>query len=142
MPPKRKGRQPSQAASFSAGTPVNEPTASKNINTKAGNASLPLQDDHWTDDQEAALFKGIIRWKPENAFGYLSSPDAVQNDDVFYQFSLPREEYGEMMFAKRLAPEGTSSPFETARPQSVASTSAAATRRGSTVEDTEGWFLE
>ena len=30
--------------------------------------------------------------------------------ELFCQFSLPDDEYGEMMFAKRLAPEGSISP--------------------------------
>lgn len=54
----------------------------------------------------------------------------------FRQFSLPDDEYGEMMFAKRLAPEGSFSPPSLQRQPSVESYDG--TRRQSTIDDTDG----
>ncbi|KAL9600037.1 MAG: hypothetical protein Q9219_003407 [cf. Caloplaca sp. 3 TL-2023] len=169
MPPK-KARLSSRAASNSGGNAAEELAAAKATLPKADTASQALQADDWTDEQEAALFKGMIRWKPdygydlsdnnhlripgiwkklhslynlevlderENAFSHVGSPDSDRGDEVFYQFSLPKEEYGEMMFERRLAPEGSPSASESAPPPSAASASIAAARRASTVEDTE-----
>ncbi|KAI9684386.1 MAG: hypothetical protein M1829_002196 [Trizodia sp. TS-e1964] len=47
----------------------------------------------------------------ENSLGSeLDEEISVAARDVYFPFSLPEDEFGEMMFAKRLKPEGSSSP--------------------------------
>lgn len=187
MPPKKKARRSSRAASGLPGNLAEGVTAERNPAPPVEDGLSGLENDQWTDEQEAALFKGMVRWKPvgmhkyfrmialsqylhnhgydiskndhlrvpgiwkkldklynleilddrENAFIYASSPDNEQYDQPYCPFSLPRDEYAEMMFNKRLAPTESPSPSRTSLPPSVVSTSAAATRRASTVEDTE-----
>lgn len=58
--------------------------------------------------------------------------DAIITDDdsdIYCPFELPEDEYGDLMFARRLALEGSSSPATSGHPES---------RRGSTVADTDG----
>ena len=64
MPPKKKVRLPSRAAS----TPPNEA-----VKHAKKDAPAPLKEslgkanvisDAWTDEQETSLFKSMIRWKP------------------------------------------------------------------------------
>lgn len=55
-------------------------------------------------------------------------PDESEESE-YCPFELPEEEYGELMFAKRLASERSESP-ETSMPLD--------SRRGSTVADTDG----
>lgn len=58
------------------------------------------------------------------------SQDADESEESEYcPFELPEDEYGEMMFAKRLAAERSESPETSIHPES---------RRGSTVADTDG----
>ncbi|KAL8979170.1 MAG: hypothetical protein Q9205_005433 [Flavoplaca limonia] len=73
----------------------------------------------------------------ENAFSRASSPDTEGTEMPSHQFTLPHDDFGKMMFERRLAPEGSSSPPASTRPPSAGSTSAAATGRASTIEDTE-----
>ena len=57
--------------------------------------------------------------------------DAESSDESeYWPFQLPEDEYGEMMFDRRLAPRQSDSP-ETASIQPES-------RRGSTVADTDG----
>ncbi len=71
----------------------------------------------------------------EDGFGYSATSDAKQ--ELFVDFDLPEEDYWDMMFARRLAPAGTSSP--PALPfQMVGSPATHAGRRHSTVDDSEG----
>lgn len=51
------------------------------------------------------------------------------SSDMFCPFELPYDEYGDMMFDKRLAVEGSSSPVTSRQAES---------RRGSIVADTDG----
>ncbi|KAL8788813.1 MAG: hypothetical protein Q9213_001484 [Squamulea squamosa] len=170
MPPRRKGRGPSRPASSPLGNTAEDALITRDAHEKATVKPQVLQQDAWTDDQEAVLFKGMIRWKPshgytpsehehtripgiwkklgslynlealddrENAFSRASSPDDAENKNSSYQFSLPNDEYGKMIFDRRLAPAGSSSPPTSIRPPSAGGTSMAATRRASTIEDTE-----
>ncbi|PGH11118.1 hypothetical protein AJ79_05063 [Helicocarpus griseus UAMH5409] len=64
----------------------------------------------------------------EASFATDGSGDSEPAQEPYCPFELPYDEFGEMMFERRLAPEGTSSP-----PMSLAGGS----RRGSTVADTD-----
>ncbi|KAI9718588.1 MAG: hypothetical protein M1812_004039 [Candelaria pacifica] len=196
MPPKKKARVPSRAAS----TPSSEgqlkvaPTPVSGTTPKKSEAADVLQDP-WTDEQETSLFKGMIRWIPTGMHkhfrmiaisqqlrnhGYTSQQDShtkipgiweklgtlynlealderdnsLAEEDAeeegepakaaYFPFELPEEDYGDLMFDRRLAPDGSSSPSsmqETQTPaqkrkaKSEASTTGA--RRASTIEDTE-----
>ena len=58
MPPRKKARLESQAASTpSVSTPAAEEKLAEDIPPE-------LDPDLWTDEQEIALFKGMIKWKP------------------------------------------------------------------------------
>lgn len=60
-------------------------------------------------------------------------------EQPFHPFALPEDEYRDMMFAKRLAPEGTSSPPILAHQLAGMSVEVGrAARRYSTVDDTDG----
>lgn len=60
-----------------------------------------------------------------------ASDDVENPKDLYCPFELPEDEFGEMMFERRLAREGSSSPPGSPRP---------ASRRGSTVLDADGMF--
>jgi len=67
MPPKKKSKASAQIASP---PPVNEDPMD------IDGEELPpfeLLNDHWTDDQEASLFKGIMSWKPTGKTIYVCS---------------------------------------------------------------------
>ena len=71
----------------------------------------------------------------EDGFGYPPTSGAAQ--EPFVDFNLPEEDYWDMMFARRLAPAGTSSP--PALPfQTFGSPATRPGRRHSTVDDSEG----
>ncbi|KAL9100612.1 MAG: hypothetical protein Q9163_004028 [Psora crenata] len=57
MPPKKKARQPSIAASVATDDGFEEHT--KNVDP-----TTPEAEDLWTDEQEASLFKSMISYKP------------------------------------------------------------------------------
>ncbi|KAL8651262.1 MAG: hypothetical protein Q9226_004778 [Calogaya cf. arnoldii] len=137
MPPKKKTRGPSRVASSPADQAIEDARITRETDTETPDKPQTIQDDNWTDDQEAVLFKGIIRWKPENAFSRASSPDTEESEMPSHQFALPQDDFGKMIFDRRLAPEGSSSPPASTRPPSAGSTSLAVTRRASTIEDTE-----
>lgn len=187
MPPKKKARQPSRAASTSPGdaaeVQLKTPAAAK---ADVGKGSVT--SDAWTDEQETSLFKSMIRWKPvgmhkhfrmisisenlrhhgyfsprnthtripgiwkklgslynletldarEDAFGEPIQTDSDPAKQPFCSFALPEDEYGDMMFARRLEPEGTSSPPILAHQLSGMSIEGGrAARRYSTVDDTD-----
>ncbi|MCJ1270311.1 hypothetical protein MMC22_010207 [Lobaria immixta] len=71
----------------------------------------------------------------ENFLGDLRPEDGDSTKEPFCQFSLPYDEYGELMFAKRLAPEGSFSPPSLQRQPSGESDNE--TRRQSTIDDTD-----
>lgn len=58
-----------------------------------------------------------------------TSDDAENAKELYCPFELPDEEFGEMMFERRLARDGSSSPPGSPRAES---------RRGSTAPDTDG----
>ncbi|KAM0797297.1 CT20 family protein [Usnea florida] len=184
MPPKKKNRQPSRAASTPADDAVEQGEEKTPSPTKADLGTESIKSDPWTDEQETSLFKSMIRWKPvgmhkhfrmisisENLrnHGYFSSQNAhtripgiweklgslynletldaredsfgepIQTDgdpakQPFCPFSLPEYDYSDLMFAKRLASDGTSSPPLLAH---QFSSGARAARRYSTVDDTD-----
>ncbi|KAI9696806.1 MAG: hypothetical protein M1836_005168 [Candelina mexicana] len=198
MPPKKKARLPSRAASTPTreGPPKPPPTPVIEANPKRSELSATeILQDPWTDEQETSLFKGMIRWIPTGMHkhfrmiaisqqlrnhGYTSQQDShtripgiwqklgtlynlkalderdnslgeedTEDDGeptkaAYLPFELPEDEYGELMFDRRLAPDGSSSPLamhETQTPapkrkvRSEASTTGA--KPASTIEDTE-----
>lgn len=68
MGPKRKGRPASRAVSTPAGNTRKGVSMADDTRSKEVIERLSLQDDPWTDEQEAALFKGMVRWKPVGWF--------------------------------------------------------------------------
>ncbi|CAG8005146.1 unnamed protein product [Penicillium salamii] len=180
MPPRKKTKRAhsptpqDDTAQSSADTPSSD-TASK------PDTDYDLISDPWTDEQETALLKAIIKWKPVGIHkhfrmlaisdylksqGYAPSTaehmripgiwkklgslynlealdereDSVITDandeedgssEMYCPFELPYDEYGDMMFERRLAMEDSLSP--------VASRTSRAgeSRRGSTVADTD-----
>ncbi|KAL1955574.1 hypothetical protein VTO42DRAFT_8453 [Malbranchea cinnamomea] len=134
-----------------------------------------IANDPWTDEQETALLKGIVRWKPVGIhkhfrmlaiydymrsqgyappteehtripgiwkkLGTLYNLEALDEreepfpaetiedsaNEPYCPFQLPEDEYSEMMFERRLNPDGTASPSESLRdasrqPSTVANT--------------------
>lgn len=69
MPPKKKARLSSRAASAPAGN------ASQLIEEPEGPNTAKIGHDDlagpWTDEQETSLFKSMIRWKPVGWFSYI-----------------------------------------------------------------------
>ena len=57
-------------------------------------------------------------------------------DETFYDFVLPQDDFEDMMFARRLAPDGSTSPPLLAHQLSKERRSMK--RRQSTVDDTDG----
>ncbi|KAL2853320.1 chromatin modification-related protein EAF7-domain-containing protein [Aspergillus pseudoustus] len=172
MPPRKKARITAQAdiPQSPANTPAGEGAAQRT-------PSYDLVSDPWTDEQETALLKGIIKWKPVGMHkhfrmvaisefmksqGYAPShaehtripgiwrklgslynlqalderedslitetSDDVDGKEIYCPFELPEDEYGDLMFERRLAMEGSPSPVPSGQAES---------RRGSTVADTD-----
>ncbi|KAL4978432.1 CT20-domain-containing protein [Aspergillus desertorum] len=172
MPPKKKPKLNHLVEN--AQSPANTP--GEGVAQRA--PSYDLVTDPWTDEQETALLKGVIKWKPVGMHkhfrmvaisefmksqGYAPShaehtripgiwkklgtlynlpalderedslitdvSDEVDGKEVYCPFKLPEDEYGDLMFERRLAMEGSSSPAPSGHPES---------RRGSTAADTDG----
>ncbi|KAL2871769.1 uncharacterized protein BJX67DRAFT_376639 [Aspergillus lucknowensis] len=172
MPPRKKAKLTAQTENppSPAHTPAGDNAAQRT-------PSYDRVSDLWTDEQETALLKGIIKWKPVGMHkhfrmvaisefmksqGYAPShaehtripgiwkklgslynlaglderedsliheaSDDVDGKEVYCPFELPEDEYGDMMFERRLAMEGSPSPAPSGHPES---------RRGSTVADTD-----
>ena len=202
MAPRKKTRLPSRAASTPSADAGDLPAGGTETSPQPGGGKNTIILDAWTDEQETALLKSVISWKPvgsshsilapsiclqqrlgmhkhfrmiailenlrshghtsptddhtkpsgvwkklgelynlealdqrEDGFGYPVLNDVTK--EPYVDFDLPDEEYSDMIFARRLAPAGTSSPpalpFQMSR-----GTAAQAGRRNSTVDDSEG----
>ncbi|KAF7113678.1 hypothetical protein CNMCM5793_003034 [Aspergillus hiratsukae] len=165
MPPKKKPKL----------TDLQHETAHPAADTPASEGAGKLDNGHdlvadpWTDEQETALLKGIIKWKPVAISEFMKSQgyapsncehtripgiwkklgtlynlpaldereDSLITDpsddpdgskDFYCPFELPEDEYGDLMFERRLAMEGSASPNPSAQAES---------RRGSTIADTD-----
>ena len=80
MPPRKKARLESQAASPpSVETPATEDKAPDGFTDQAPE----LDPDLWTDEQEIALFKGIIKWKPVGMSYYTLRVRAIPNSLLY-----------------------------------------------------------
>ncbi|KAL1997420.1 hypothetical protein VTN49DRAFT_860 [Thermomyces lanuginosus] len=175
MPARKKAKI--SARQSAATTPVEPPKQATALG--AGDAAPKSDSEHdvvndpWTDEQETALLKGIVRWKPVGMHkhfrmiaiseymksqGYAPANEEhtripgiwkklnslynlpaldEREDSIIYDesdeseycpFELPQGEFGEMMFARRLADE----------PSDWSDVSEhAGSRRGSTVADTD-----
>jgi MRG-binding protein len=75
----------------------------------------------------------------ENDMGHSEHDEADPMGEPFYEFALPKDEYGEMTFAKRLAPDRSQSPPTLSDP--VPSGRSSSNRRHSTIDDTDGTFF-
>ncbi|MCJ1298311.1 hypothetical protein MMC08_001100 [Hypocenomyce scalaris] len=66
MPPKKKARLSSRAASTPSGEVHEAPPQASDPRTPVRDeqTATDLPRDAWTDEQETSLFKGMIRWKP------------------------------------------------------------------------------
>lgn len=72
----------------------------------------------------------------ENAVGDGSSDDVEPAKEPFSHFTLPEDEFGEMMFSRRLAPEASSSPPSLMHQLSNGNETVA--QRQTTMDDTDG----
>ncbi|KAI9794720.1 MAG: hypothetical protein M1833_007377 [Piccolia ochrophora] len=195
MPPKKKPRLSTRATPLQDSQPST--TATPTDTDTPNKRQLPSVDspaDPWSDEQEIALFKGVIRWKPAGLHKHfrmlaisqqvkaaprsfqheahttipgiwrklqsLYNLDAINErensflepdedlkepaDEPYHPFFLPDAEYGEAMFARRLAKNGSSSPSLLDQPAASApkrgrkpGRGALGPTRASTVEDTE-----
>lgn len=72
----------------------------------------------------------------EDFVGESRLDDKDIREEPFCQFKLPEDTFGELMFAKRLKPEGSFSP--PLLPNRLSVDSGAPVRRQSTIEDTDG----
>ncbi|KAI5284759.1 hypothetical protein KEM54_001097 [Ascosphaera aggregata] len=180
MPPKKKNKasqseasnQAQAQAAAAATAPQQDMTYKRGIDPES------LVADSWSAEQETALLKGVIKWKPvglhkhfrmlaisdylrsqgyspsrethtripniwkklgtmynlaglderEDPTVFDGSEEFEEDNGLYCPFELPEDEYGEMMFERRLAPEGLSSP-----PMSMAGGSV----RGSTRAETD-----
>ncbi|EPS25434.1 hypothetical protein PDE_00367 [Penicillium oxalicum 114-2] len=179
MPPRKKVKRAHST------TPLEDTVAQSSVDTPGSSdtaekpdAPYDLLSDPWTDDQETALLKAIIKWKPvgvhkhfrmlaiaeylksqgyapssaehmripgiwkklgtlynlealderEDAIFADNNEDDEEPSEMYWPFELPYDEYGDLMFERRLATEGSLSPVNSRHVES---------RRGSTVADTD-----
>lgn len=68
MPPKKRGRLSSRAASTPSGDTAETPAEERPASAKVDAAINDVVSNPWTDEQETSLFKAMIRWKPVGSF--------------------------------------------------------------------------
>ena len=104
-----------------------------NLETLDARVSLP----------DLGPWKALAHSFKEDAFGEPIQIDGDPAKQPFHPFALPEDEYWDMMFAKRLAPQETSSPPLLAHQLSGMSVEVRrAARRYSTVDDTDGMHTQ
>ncbi|KZZ97938.1 CT20 family protein [Ascosphaera apis ARSEF 7405] len=183
MPPRKKARvslpdTPAAATPATNTATATAPAQQSEAPPKPGCDPESLVADPWSAEQETALLKGVIKWKPvglhkhfrmlaisdylqsqgyspvrekhttipniwkklgtmynlaglderEDPMVFDGSEEFEEDNGLYCPFELPVEEYGEMMFDRRLAPDSMSSP-----PMSLAGGSV----RGSTAAETD-----
>lgn len=68
MPPRKKAKRGvSTPAGDDDGMDIDAPTPDVEEQSEAPAPAYDILKDPWTDEQETALFKGIIRWKPNGS---------------------------------------------------------------------------
>ena len=75
----------------------------------------------------------------ENDTGNIEADWTDPIKDPFFEFALPNDDYGDMAFARRLAPEGSQSPPTLSNP--IPSGRSSTNRRQSTIDDTDGTYI-
>lgn len=94
--------------------------------------------------RECAAFHSLIsciflnRSSQENFLDDQPLEDGAAENEAFCPFTLPDEEFGEMMFSKRFKPDGSSSPL--LLPNQTSVSGGTGVRGRSVVEDTDGGF--
>lgn len=80
-------------------------------------------------------------WEQEDNFGNPARVNGEEFKEPYCEFALPEDDYGDLKYAKRLAPEGSTSP--PSLPHQLSSHPArgrGSIRRHSTVDDTDGEY--
>lgn len=57
----------------------------------------------------------LIHYGQEDPFAAEAAEEQGPSDESYCPFELPEDEYGEMMFERRLAPDGSVSPSRSAQ---------------------------
>ncbi|MCJ1431493.1 hypothetical protein MMC27_000846 [Xylographa pallens] len=87
-----------------------------------------------------ALYNLKILDEREDSFGEVSSEDNDPKKELFVPFDLPGSDFGTLMFERRLASPGTSSP--PSLPHQSSDETRSAKRRPSVIDDSEGKKLD
>ena len=68
MPPKRKVGRPSRAVLDRSGHATEDGSSANEPRANLEREAQSVNNDPWTDEQEAALFKAMVHWKPVGPF--------------------------------------------------------------------------